>query len=154
MKKSTEKKDKFSLIDIKMMVNSCSSFLNDLSNNPIFMVDNLRSFLGLRNINFKEVDEFIKRTSAEERDNHKAMEMSVIKINSQIFQTKEQAVQLKDQFVFKGIDRQKVLGNVKYSFFCGLGQSKWYFEKQVVEVTEFVKGLMFEQRVKKDQWLV
>ena len=133
------------------MTTSCNNFLNEVCSNPLFMTDRLRNFLSLRNINFKEIDAFIERATKEEKANFALMQHSVLKFENASPQTQGQ-VALKDRFVFKGVDRTSVLDQTRFTLFCSLGQSKWYFEKTHEDISQFVESLGFEDRERKDQW--
>lgn len=157
VKKSLNKKVIFSSVDLKLMIGNCSTYLNLLASSPVFMVGQLRTFLGVQNLNFREVDIFNERMAAEERLNHEHMREEVRRTD----ETPEKAdenrksslIVLKDTFKFKGVDRTSVFGKSKYTLFCSLGQSSWYCEKTREEVSAFIKLLKREDREKKDEWL-
>ncbi len=151
--KSIDKKNDFSMVDLKMMIGSCSNYLNNVASTPLFMIDTLREFLGLRNINFREIDLYIQRISNEEKTNYNNMKGSIMKIETKRDINIENRVELKDKFVFKGIDRRLIFNKYKYTLFCSLGQSKWYCEKSAENIIDFIKSLRIEERTKKDEWL-
>lgn len=154
VKKSLNKKAIFSTVDLKLMIGNCSTYLNLLASNPIFMVGHLRTFLGVQNLNFREVDIYDERMATDEKQHHQSMREEVRKIDDKPTELRNSSIlELKDSFVFKGIDRTAVFGKSKYTLFCSLGQSSWYCEKTAEEVSTFIRELRKEEREKKDNWL-
>lgn len=154
VKKSLNKKAVFSTVDLKLMIGNCSTYLNLLAANPVFMVGQLRTFLGVQNLNFREVDVFAECMAREERANQDAMMESVRKIEEEPEDLRKSSlIELRDSFRFKGVDRTTVFGKHKYNLFCSLGQSKWYAEKTLDDFVNFIQSLRKEDTEKKAEWL-
>lgn len=157
IKKSLNKKAVFSSVDLKLMIGNCTTYLNLLSSVPLFMISQLRTFLCIQNLNFREIDIYCERMAKEERENHNSMKESIRKMEEVADMPEElrksSILEFKDTFNFKGVDRTAVFGKSKYTLFCNIGQSSWYCEKTCDEVKEFIKSLRKEEREKKDAWL-
>lgn len=152
VKKSLNKKVVFSTVDLKLMIGNCSTFLNLLASDPVFLVGPARAFLGVQNLNFREVDICQERLAADERAHHASMREEVRKTESPPDGRKSSLLELRDAFAFKGVDRRAAFGKSKYTLFCSLGQSAWYCEKTAADVAGFVRGLRKEERERRDEW--
>lgn len=157
IKKSMDKKTVFSTVDLKMMIGNCCTFLNLLACQPLFMVSSLRTFLGIHNLNFREVDLFIERMTQDEKEHHDTMRSSLMQDeNKDLLKSLDPVkspLQLRGSFWFKGIDRHRVAGKMKYTLFCRVGQTKWYVEKTTEDLEAFVKSLMMADRSRREDWL-
>lgn len=134
-----------------MLLASCNSFLDEVTANPLFLTDRVRNFLGLRGLNFREIDAHIERAAREEKASFALMQHSVLKFDAASLPGAP-APAPKDRFVFQGVDRTSVLDLTRFTLFCSLGQSKWYFEKTREELAQFLESLAGEERARKDRW--
>jgi len=141
----------FSTMDLKMLTASCANFLNGVASNPVFLNDHLRNFLNIRSMNFREIDLFIDRASAEEKANNTNMQKGILHFDLPK-QSPRQSSPLQDKFTFRGLDRTQVLGNTKYTLFCSLGQSTWYFECTPASLIQFIQTLPNPDRSLTDKW--
>lgn len=158
LKQSMDKRSFFSTVDLKLMIGNCSTFLNLLASKPVFMVDSLRTFLGLHSANFREVDIYIAQVTKDEALRHSAMQSDLMAENEKLSDESigdgnKPSIVLKDKFTFKGVDRRRSGGTFRYNLFCTLGESKWYCEKTVAELGDFIQSLSRADRQTRDSWL-
>jgi hypothetical protein len=157
IKDSMDKRAMFSTVDLKLMTGNCSTYLNMLACKPVFMVESLRTFLGLNSANFREVDIYIRQVTQDEASRHKAMQSSLMADNEKFSDDsakdiKASSIELRDKFAFKGVDRRRSAGEYRYNLFCTLGESKWYSEKTVANLAEFIHSLNRSSREDRDSW--
>lgn len=152
--KARDSKEFFSVVDLKMMISNCQKYLNALASNPIFLCEELRELLALRNLNFREIDKHIRLISEQEKIETIRVKDSMLKVDDYNVKKPTDAVKgVKHKFVFKGVDRTLSGQKPKYTLFCSLGESKWYFERELATLVTFIKGLKNEDKTKKDAWL-
>ena len=165
-----DSKQPFTTVDVKMMIGSCTNFLNSLSSNPLFFHENLRSFLGLRNLNFRELDLYIQNAQISEKENYRGMQGSILNFDlrgspsvgmspakqqpddSQQDNLQSSVVNFKDLISFRGEDRTTVGGVTRYTLFCKLGDSSWYISKAKEELQELIDSCKGEDRIQRDEW--
>lgn len=164
-----DSKQAFTMVDVKMMIGSCTTYLTTLASQPLFFNENLRGFLGLRNLNFRELDLHIQNSQSSEKDNYKAMQGSILNFDLRGSPSAgvspfkplperdddnlyESVVSYKELITFRGEDRTTISGQTRYTLFCKLGDSSWYVSKTKTELEQLIQGCTGEDKIQRDEW--